>query len=73
MCQNWHIVKKKRQRAITRLYTSDGTEHGARLVVLCRADLIAAMDPGWSPRARRSPMAVRHEMPAPRRSQQAAW
>jgi hypothetical protein len=29
----------------SRLYTSDGTEHGARLVVLCRADLVAAMDP----------------------------
>ena len=29
----------------SRLYTSDGTEHGARLVVLRRADLVAAMDP----------------------------
>jgi hypothetical protein len=29
----------------SRLYTSDGTEHGARLVVLSRADLVAAMDP----------------------------
>jgi hypothetical protein len=29
----------------SRLYTSDGTEQGAKLVVLCRADLVAAMDP----------------------------
>jgi hypothetical protein len=29
----------------SRLLTSDGTEEGARLVVLCRADLVAAMDP----------------------------
>src|SRR5215468_10019004 len=29
----------------SRLLTCDGTEHGARLIVLCRADLIAAMDP----------------------------
>ncbi len=29
-----------------RLLTADGTENGARLVVLCRADLVAAMDPG---------------------------
>ena len=28
-----------------RLLTADGTESGARLVVLCRADLVAAMDP----------------------------
>jgi hypothetical protein len=28
-----------------RLLTRDGTEDGARLVVLCRADLVAAMDP----------------------------
>jgi hypothetical protein len=29
----------------SRLLTSDGTEDGTRLVVLCRADLVAAMDP----------------------------
>ena len=29
----------------SRLLTCDGTEHGARLIVLCRADLVAAMDP----------------------------
>jgi hypothetical protein len=29
----------------SQLYTSDGTEHSTRLVVLCRADLVAAMDP----------------------------
>jgi hypothetical protein len=29
----------------SRLLTCDGTEDGARLVVLCRADLVAAMDP----------------------------
>jgi len=29
----------------SRLYTSDGTEHRAWLVVLSRADLVAAMDP----------------------------
>jgi hypothetical protein len=29
----------------SRLLTRDGTEGGARLVVLCRADLVAAMDP----------------------------
>jgi hypothetical protein len=29
----------------SRLLTQDGTEGGARLVVLCRADLVAAMDP----------------------------
>jgi hypothetical protein len=28
-----------------RLLTRDGTEDGARLVLLCRADLVAAMDP----------------------------
>jgi hypothetical protein len=28
-----------------RLLTRDGTEDGARLLVLCRADLVAAMDP----------------------------
>src|SRR5207244_47136 len=28
-----------------RLLTRDGTQEGARLVVLCRADLVAAMDP----------------------------
>jgi hypothetical protein len=28
-----------------RLLTRDGTEGGARLIVLCRADLVAAMDP----------------------------
>lgn len=28
-----------------RLLTRDGTESGARLIVLCRADLVAAMDP----------------------------
>jgi hypothetical protein len=28
-----------------RLLTRDGTEDGARLIVLCRADLVAAMDP----------------------------
>jgi hypothetical protein len=28
-----------------RLLTRDGTHDGARLVVLCRADLVAAMDP----------------------------
>src|SRR5438552_2722338 len=28
-----------------RLLTRDGTQDGARLVVLCRADLVAAMDP----------------------------
>src|SRR4029077_20652590 len=28
-----------------RLLTCDGTREGARLVVLCRADLVAAMDP----------------------------
>jgi hypothetical protein len=30
---------------LTRLFTRDGTEDGARLIVLCRADLVAAMDP----------------------------
>jgi hypothetical protein len=29
----------------SRLFTADGTEDSARLVVLCRADLVAAMDP----------------------------
>src|ERR1700704_496034 len=29
----------------SRLLTRDGTEDGAPLVVLCRADLVAAMDP----------------------------
>jgi hypothetical protein len=29
----------------SRLLTCDGTEHGARLIVLCRADLVAAMNP----------------------------
>jgi hypothetical protein len=29
----------------SRLLTCDGTEYGARLIVLCRADLVAAMDP----------------------------
>lgn len=29
----------------SRLLTSDGTEHGASLIVMCRADLVAAMDP----------------------------
>lgn len=29
----------------SRLLTRDGTEDGTRLVVLCRADLVAAMDP----------------------------
>ena len=29
----------------TRLLTRDGTQDGARLVVLCRADLVAAMEP----------------------------
>ena len=29
----------------SRLLTRDGSERGARLVVLCRADLVAAMDP----------------------------
>src|SRR5882672_946552 len=29
----------------SRLLTRDGTEYGARLIVLCRADLVAAMDP----------------------------
>lgn len=29
----------------TRLLTRDGTGDGARLIVLCRADLVAAMDP----------------------------
>ena len=29
----------------SRLFTADGTENGAHLVVLCRADLVAAMDP----------------------------
>jgi len=29
----------------SRLLTYDGTEHGAQLIVLCRADLVAAMDP----------------------------
>jgi len=29
----------------SRLLTADGTETSARLVVLCRADLVAAMDP----------------------------
>jgi hypothetical protein len=29
----------------SRLLTVDGTEHGAALVVLCRADLVSAMDP----------------------------
>lgn len=28
-----------------RLLTRDGTEYGPRLIVLCRADLVAAMDP----------------------------
>jgi hypothetical protein len=28
-----------------RLLTHNGTEDGARLIVLCRADLVAAMDP----------------------------
>jgi hypothetical protein len=29
----------------SRLFTSDGAENSARLIVLCRADLVAAMDP----------------------------
>jgi hypothetical protein len=29
----------------SRLFTCDGTENGARLIVLCRADLVAAMNP----------------------------
>jgi hypothetical protein len=29
----------------SRLLTCDGTEDGARMIVLCRADLVAAMDP----------------------------
>ena len=29
----------------SRLLTRDGTEDGERLIVLCRADLVAAMDP----------------------------
>src|SRR5882672_2625074 len=29
----------------SRLLTCDGTEHGARLIALCRADLVAAMNP----------------------------
>jgi hypothetical protein len=29
----------------SRLLTQDGTDDGARLIVLCRADLVAAMDP----------------------------
>src|SRR5215468_3370306 len=29
----------------SRLLTCDGTDQGARLIVLCRADLVAAMDP----------------------------
>src|SRR5215813_7330807 len=29
----------------SRLLTQDGTEDAARLIVLCRADLVAAMDP----------------------------